>query len=205
MSAAASRFLWGDFMNEAEVELIHDEMSDRIVETAEQIAIREGAESVTVRKIMRALNITNRVFYNRFHNVGEVLALVYKSTVMKIRESLFIRFDPEKDFFEQVIEIVTNTLVMSYENKRSFNQYVFETDSVSDSNYEWWKDQIKKIIEFAKSHGFVKNLDSDIMSYSIWCFIRGYNADALGRGIPRELAVENFKYSFRVLLDGMRA
>ena len=42
------------------------------------------------------------------------------------------------------------------------------------------------------------------MSYAIWCFIRGYNADALGRKLPRETAVRNFRYSFGVLLDGMR-
>ena len=124
---------------------------------------------------------------------------------MKIRESIFVKFDPETDFFEQVTDIVANTLVMSYENKMNLNQFVFETDSVSDTNYEWWKEQIKKIIEFAKMRGFVKNVDSDIMSYSIWCFIRGYNADALGRKVPRDVAVKNFKYSFRILLDGMRA
>ncbi len=185
--------------------LIQDEMSQRIVDVAESMAAREGASSVTVRKILQALKITNRVFYNRFHNVDEVLSVVYRNTVMKIRESIFVELDPERDFFEQVTDIVANTLIMSYENKMNLNQFVFETDSVSDTNYEWWKEQIKRLIEFAKAHGFVKNVDSDVMSYSIWCFIRGYNADALGRKIPKDTAVENFKYSFKILLDGMRA
>ena len=191
-------------MSEKET-LIHDEMSQKIIDTAEQMAVRDGADSVTVRKILQALKITNRVFYNRFRNIDEVLSVVYRNTVLKIRESIFVKFDPEKDFFEQVTDIVANTLVRSYENKMNLNQFVFETDSVSDSNYEWWKEQIKKIIEFAKLRGFVKNVDSDIMSYSIWCFIRGYNADALGRKVPKDTAVENFKYSFKILLDGMRA
>lgn len=191
-------------MSEKEA-LIQDEMSQKIIDVAEYMATRDGAASVTVRKILQTLKITNRVFYNRFHNVDEVLSVVYKNTVMKIRESMFVKLDPEKDFFEQVTDIVANTLVMSYENKMNLNQFVFETDSVSDTNYEWWKEQIEKLIEFAKLHGFVKNVDSDIMSYSIWCFIRGYNADALGRKIPKETAVENFKYSFKILLDGMRA
>lgn len=191
-------------MSEQEV-LIHDGMSQKIISVAEAMATRDGAASVTVRKILQTLKITNRVFYNRFHNVDEVLSVVYRNTVMKIRESIFVELDPDKDFFEQVTDIVANTLVMSYENKMNLNQFVFETDSVSDANYEWWKEQIKKLIEFAKANGFVKNIDSDIMSYSIWCFIRGYNADALGRKIPKEMAVKNFKYSFKILLDGMRA
>jgi len=43
------------------------------------------------------------------------------------------------------------------------------------------------------------------MAYAVWCFIRGYNADALDRGLPMEKAISDFKYSFRILLEGMRA
>ena len=42
------------------------------------------------------------------------------------------------------------------------------------------------------------------MSYSIWCFIRGFNADALGRKLPVAQAAAAFKYSFGILLDGLR-
>ena len=186
-------------------DLICDEMSEQIIEAAEKMATVSGASNVTVRKILQVLGITNRVFYNRFHNVDEVLNIVYENTVVKIRASICETFDPNGDFFAQVIEIVANTLRLSYENKMQFNQYVFENDSVSHRNYEWWKSEIVKLIEFGKANRYLKDVDTDIMSYSVWCFIRGYNADALGRGIPLEKAVSDFKYSFGVLLDGMKA
>jgi len=94
--------------------------------------------------------------------------------------------------------------VMSYETKMKFNQYVFENDSVSQSNYEWWIGEIKKLIEYAKRNKLIKEVDSDVMSYAIWCFCRGYNADAVGRGLPKDEAIKNFRYSFGILLDGMR-
>ena len=84
-------------------ELISDEMSKTIIYTAEKIAISEGAENLTVRKILQSLDITNRVFYNRFHNIDEVLNLVYEGMVLKIRESITADFDPQRDFFEQVL------------------------------------------------------------------------------------------------------
>ena len=192
-------------MDKLQNELIHDEMSETIIDTAEALASVSGAHIVTVRKILQTLGITNRVFYNRFHNIDEVLEIVYERTVMKIRESIVSRFDPEGDFFDQVIDIVTNTLVMSYENKMNLNQYVFESDSESNENYTWWKNEIKNLIEFAIGRGYIKPLDTEAMSYAIWCFIRGYNADALGRGIPKDDAVKNFRYSFAILLNGMRA
>ena len=185
--------------------LISDDMSRRIIETAEGIALAQGTESVTVRKILQTLGITNRVFYNRFRNINEVLNIVYESMILKIRESITANFDPSGDFISQVIDIVADTLLISYDTKMRFSHYVFENDSVSSQNYAWWKAEISKLIEFGKEHGILKDVDTEIMSYAIWCFIRGYNADALGRKLPKEQAVAAFKYSFGILLDGMKA
>ena len=54
---------------------IRDEMSERIIEVAEQLATTEGAGTLTVRKILQTMDITNRVFYNRFRNIGDVLKI----------------------------------------------------------------------------------------------------------------------------------
>jgi AcrR family transcriptional regulator len=190
--------------NASSDELIKDEMSDKIISAAEKIATSSGPEALTVRKILQHLAITNRVFYNRFHNISEVLDIVYQNTIQKIRDTIPTEFDPDKDFFEQVIDFVANTLVISYRAKNHFNYYVFENDSVSDYNYRWWMQKIREIIEYAKEKRYIQNVDSEVMSYSIWCFCRGYNADAVGRGLPMNEAIKNFKYSFAFLLNGLR-
>ena len=191
-------------MKEKEQVLIQDEMSDRIIDTARQIAITQGTEDINVRRILQTLGITNRVFYNRFRNIDEVLKIVYLDTVLKMRESIAEDFDPEGDFFQQVTDIVAKTLVMSYDVKMNLNYYIFENDSISCQNYEWWKSEIARLIEFGKAKGVLKDVETEKMSYAVWCFIRGYNADALGRKLPKEQAVEDFKYSFGILLDGMK-
>ena len=184
--------------------LIVDEMSDKIVETAKNLVTLQGVSNLTVRRVLKELNITNRVFYNRFHNIEEVLDVVYKNTTLKIRESITDDLDSSTDFFEHVMDVVVNSLVMSYETKMQFNQYVFENDSLSQSNYEWWTGRIKKLIDYAIEHDYIKQVDSDVLSYSLWCFCRGYNADAVGRKIPKEEAVANFKYSFNFILEGLK-
>ena len=191
-------------MSEAKAALIADTMSEKIIETAEEIATATGAHTVTVRKILQRLGITNRVFYNRFRNIEEVLAIVYKNTVLKVRQGILSELDDRKDFFEYVLDVVTKSLLVSYDTKMKFNQYMFENDSVTDSNFTWWTTEIKKLIDYAKIKHYIKDVDSDILSYSIWCFCRGYNADAVGRNLPREEAVKNFRYSFSILLDGLR-
>ena len=100
--------------------------------------------------------------------------------------------------------MVTNSLIASYDAKMRFNQYVFENDSRNSGNYEWWVDEIKKLISYAGSRELIKEVDADILSYSIWCFCRGFNADAVARNLPRDEAVRRFRYSFAFLLEGLK-
>jgi AcrR family transcriptional regulator len=100
----------------APAELIRDEMSDKIISAAEKIATSAGPEELTVRKILQHLAITNRVFYNRFHNISEVLDIVYKNTIQKIRNTIPTEFDPDKDtHFSEVFERADSEM---YKNKR---------------------------------------------------------------------------------------
>ena len=50
----------------------------------------------------------------------------------------------------------------------------------------------------------IKNVDAEGLSYAIWCFCRGYNADAVSRNLPKDETIENFKYCFRFFLDGLK-
>lgn len=191
---------------EGDLRLIHDEVSGKIVETAAELALNEGAGEVTVRKIIRALGVTNRVFYNRFHNTEEVLSLVYRDMAVQMRQSVLEHFDPEGDFFGQITDIAAGTLKLSYRLKLGMNQYVFIQDSVSAENFLWWRERIREFIDLGKEKRLVRqDLDCDKISYAIWCFIRGYNTDALARGLPKEEAVDGFVYSFGVFLEGMKA
>ena len=189
-----------------DIQLIHDEMSEKIVEAASNLALSEGAGEVTVRKIIRALGVTNRVFYNRFRNVEEVLTLVYQNMTVQMRQSILNHFDPAGDFLRQITDIAAGTLRLSYRLKLGMNQYVFIQDSMSAENFLWWRERIRELIDLGKEKKVIRpDLDGNTISYAVWCFIRGYNTDALARGIPESEAVDGFLYSFNVLLEGMKA
>ena len=191
-------------MAEKDKSLISDEISEEIIRITEDLATSEGAHTVTVRKILEKLGTTNRVFYNRFHNIDEVLQIVYKNAVMKMHDSVVTEFDINKDFFEYVTDVATSVLVKTYEIKMQFSQYMFEHDSLTDFNRDWWTKKIHELLDYGTSHGLIRNVDYDTISYAAWCFCRGFNADALSRKIPIEDAVKYFKAGFGCFLDGLR-
>ena len=184
-------------------ELIVDEMSETIIEAAEKLALASGAKSVTVSKILNELGITNRVFYNRFRNINEVLETLYTRSILKIRQDLTADFTTQQEFFDYVMKACLNAIVRSYETKMNFNQYIFEHDSLSKSNCDWWTSQIEHLIDAAKEKELVKDVDSKKVSYCIWCFIRGFNVDATSRGIPKDEALDYYRYTFGFLLKGL--
>ena len=100
---------------------------------------------------------------------------------------------------------VEKTLIISYETRKNFAHYVFENDSVTDSNYQWWVEEIKKILNYAINKEYIKKVDTDKTSYAIWCFIRGFNTDAIGRKLSLEEALERYRYGFKFILDGLKS
>lgn len=65
-----------------------DEVSEQIIACVSNLARQHSADTITVRDVLKDLKITNRVFYNRFHNIDEVLEILYRDTVHKVRQSL---------------------------------------------------------------------------------------------------------------------
>lgn len=184
--------------------LIKDSISEEIIDVAESIAIEDGTKSINVRRIISELGVTNRVFYNRFHNIEEVLDVVYQRSADNMHKSFSSDKDIKTDFFGYVTDIVINVLLNTYDIKNRFSQYTFELDSYSQANYIWWTDKIKAIILVGKETGQIKDIDSDMLSYTLWCFLRGFNADAVNRGLTKEDAISNLKFALNCLFEGIK-
>ncbi len=183
---------------------MQDDISVKIVEIAEELVKEHGARKVSVRQILNRMGVTNRVFYNRFQNMNEVLELVYQKEVEKMHESLSSDYDIRTEFYSYVMDVAVKVLVNTYEVKQKFSQYMFEFDSVKEANRLWWTEKIKEIIRIGKDLGELGEVDEEKLSYTIWCFFRGYNADAVFRQLSQKEAVENFQFGLGCFLRGLK-
>ena len=185
--------------------LIRDEMSEKIIDITKNLAAEYGAHAVTVKKILSVLGTTNRVFYNRFHNVDEVLRIVYANAVVNMRQCFKSDYDSKEKFFDYCMDVAVNVFVSTYDIKMQCRRYTFEHDSLTESNREWWSSEMLKVCEYARRKGLIKkNVDLETLSYSIWCFCRGYNTDAVSRGLSKKDALKYFKFAFGYFLEGIK-
>ena len=183
--------------------LIKDEMSYKIVDTAEKIIIENGIEFLNVSKILRELNITNRVFYNRFNNIQDVLLEIYNRIITQKRELISIEYDDSIDFFEYGMNLATSFLELAFDLQEKFNFFIFGSDMFTNGNYEWYLNKIRELLKIGRKKGVLKEFDDDAMSYYIWCSCRGINTDIVTR-MKKDEAIKIFKSSFRYLLEGIR-
>lgn len=56
-----------------------------------------------------------------------------------------------------------------------------------------------------KEGQFAPDLDTDSLSYAIWCLNWGFNANAMARNLSKEDAPRRFDYGFGIFLKGIRA
>ena len=185
-------------------ELIYDDMSEKIIQTAQELAKQYGAKTLTVRRLLLELGVTNRVFYNRYHNIDEVLEIVYKRAVSQMHDSLKSEYDAQKNLFEYAMDVALKVLINTYDIKMQFSGYMFEHDSFTESNWKWWCEELEKIIAGAVENKIIKPVDPKMLSYTFWCFCRGFNADAVARKLSKEEATERFKFGFGCLLEGIK-
>lgn len=185
---------------------IDDETTSKIIKVATEIVNERGVENLTVSAIIRELKVSNRVFYNRFCNINELLEVMYELSVMKMREVLEnSKWDESEDYFDYYIRVLAEVLKMTYTHKKKFSHFMFEHDSMSESNRKWWVSKVKSIIDVAIEKKLVRDdINTENISYSIWCFCRGFNTDAVNRNIPLDEALKIYGETFSIFLRGLK-
>ncbi|MDD6735544.1 MAG: TetR/AcrR family transcriptional regulator [Clostridiales bacterium] len=185
--------------------LISDEMSDRIIEKTAQLVKESGTQKITVSKILKELDISNRVFYNRFNNIDEVLQTVYINSIMQMRKIVQKEIPADVDFFEYATQLAIKCLTDTYELLKQFSHYTFEHYSLSEQNRIWWTEHIKKLFLYAMDNNLIrKDIDYEALSYFIWCVCRGLNTDAVTRNFSRDEAIRYLKAGFGCFMDGLK-
>lgn len=183
---------------------IEDEISDEIIRRATDIASGCGVGSLSVKRIITELGITNRVFYNRFKNINEVLQCIYKNVVASMRQSITVEYSPDKDYYEFLTDIAVSILKKTYTNKLHFSQYMFDYDSMNSENRNWWLGRMKTILQYGMDNGYLKKTDLHLLSNALWCFCHGYNASSVGNSLSLDEVVSSFKLGFESMIEGLK-
>lgn len=184
---------------------IEDKTTKAIVRTAAVIAQREGLEKLTVKRILSEMKVSNRVFYNRFRNIEDLIEVMYHQFVDTVRE----RINPERladteHYYETMLELAVGVVRKMYHNDIHFRLRLLSYEASKESNRNWWLKQIQEILKDGVNRGLLKPMNEQAVSYGVWCFCLGFHKDALGKNINEEEAISAFRESFSYFIEGMK-
>ena len=182
---------------------LEDETSKTIIATAAQIARREGMEELTVKRVLTELKVSNRVFYNRFRNIDDVIQVLYEDLVQEIRSSLEQVQQPAQSYPDYLLELAVAAVEKIYQNTLHFKQYLFSYQVANDTNRDWWLQKIQQLLRRGMEQGELKVNDPVKMSYGVWCFCLGFHRDAVGDELTEQEAMDAFREAFSCLIQGM--
>lgn len=182
---------------------IQDEISNKIIDTVTKMVYDGGARNINVQMVLKKLKITNRVFYNRFQNIDEVLLSVSQNLVHKMRQCMLRPYNEKENYHKYLVSLATEVLVKTYEIKKDFSDYMFNNDIINESNKIWWIDHMLSPLDYGVKNGFLKPMNTREMAYAIWCFCRGFNVDAIKSRLELKKALKTFTMAFTFLIDGM--
>lgn len=182
---------------------LQDDISKKIIATVTKMVYEGGASKINVQAVLKKLKITNRVFYNRFKNIEEVLLCVSQNIVQKMHQCILRPIDKKENYHKYLMNIASDVFIKTYEIKKDFSDYMFMNDIVNESNKIWWIDHMIPLLEYGIKEKFLKPMDVHAMSYAIWCFCRGFNVDAIKSRLEFNKALKTFQTAFGFLIDGM--
>lgn len=185
---------------------IKDKTAKSILRTAVIIAQREGLEQLSVKRILSEMKISNRVFYNRFRNIDDVIEVMYCEFVGFLREKISLEyFSDTEHYYDTMLDLATDVVKKMYGNDIHFRLRLLSYETSKENNRAWWLNQIQEILRDGIKRGLLKPMDEYAVSCGIWCFCLGFHKEALGSQISEEQAISAFRQSFSCLIDGIKA
>lgn len=182
---------------------LQDKISQEIIACVGKMVYKQGASDINVSAVLKELKITNRVFYNRFRNIDEVLLIISQKIVKEMRQSILQPYDEKYNYHQYLINVATNVLIKTYEVKNNFSDYMFINDILNKVNKEWWIEHIVVPLNYGVKNGFLKPINTEEISYAIWCFCRGFNVDAIKGQLELKDALRIFTVAFTAFIDGI--
>lgn len=183
---------------------LEDETAKEIIRTATEIAQKEGIEQLSVKRILSEMGVSNRVFYNRFRNIDDIIQILYNELVEEIRSCIKLEQQEDQTYYDYLLDLAVGVVTKIYHNNLHFRRHLLSYQASKENNRNWWLNRIQTILKDGMNQGLLKPMKEDAVSYGVWCFCLGFHKEAIGENLSGKQAVAAFRESFALLIEGMK-
>lgn len=143
------------------------ETRQAILDTAIKIGLEEGFDVLSVRKITDELGYSAGIVYHYFKDKQEILDTIHNEASLEIYENVKSHIKPDRSFAKNakvVFRVVSE--ITAYEPEK-FKLVLLDKYSQNSKAVNIWIDMIRECVELGKQSGELRDIDTEIASYTL--------------------------------------
>lgn len=160
-------------------------MREKILQSAHHLFLDKGFEDISIRNIAEAIEYSPATIYLYFKDKNEIFFALH-GEAFKIFNSYLGEVMLIKDPMDRLIKLGEKYIEFTFAHPRYYNiMFIMEAPMNCDENSEDWQEGAKAhcflegVVEECKKSGHFKNLNTKILSFTIWSYMHGMCSLAL--------------------------
>lgn len=146
-----------------------------IPDTALEMGIREGFETVSIRKIINRMKYSTGVVYHHFKDKQEIIDAIETSETDRLRSAITELLDDTKDIVCNMETVFHRFMKLAFEEPEKYNLIVLHKYSRRNTGQPKWIAYLGKNLKKGIQAGLIKDTDAGKAAFSIWSSFLGFN------------------------------
>lgn len=181
-------------------------IKEDILDVALDLAISDGFEALSMRKISKKMKYTTGVIYYYFKDKQEIVDEIQKRQSDEIRKIIKEKVCAEKGFEFNLREVFHNMMLIALNEPMKYNLVTLYRHKRGASIDYSYLDVLKKFLELGVKNGELIVADIDYTAFSIWSSFIGFN---LNISQLEKISIEEanilFDVHVNIIMDGIRS
>lgn len=162
------------------------QMRELILHAAHSLFLERNFEGISIRNIADAIEYSPAVIYQYFKDKDQ-LFYALQGEAFRVFNSYVADVMLINDPFERLLKLTEEYVQFMFTYPKYYTiMFILESPMKSDENSENWQEGTKahifleRIVSDCQEQGHFKNLDTKVLSFSIWSYMHGMCSLALG-------------------------
>lgn len=158
-----------------EQKLRSEQVRKAILEIAMEMGIREGFDSVSIRKIIHQMNYSTGVVYHHFKDRQEIIDAIEEEETARLNGIIRSLQDETKNVIENMRATFRRVTQLAYEEPEKYNLIVMHKYSRKSPKNLAWLPYLSEHLKKGMEAGLLRDMDPEKAAFTIWSSFLGFN------------------------------
>lgn len=180
------------------------QLKEEILDTALAIALEEGFDALSIRKISTQMGYSTGIIYYHYQDKQEIIDAIQEREGEFLRSTITAATDPAASIAQNLYAVFHAIMEIAVEQRMRYNLVVSHRHRHGEKERHGMLRMLHSILETAVQGGQADIADIDRAAYAIWSSFLGFHLTLSQQAdIQMEEANRLFDVQFRIIMKGI--